>query len=69
MWDYGHKPPPNSIIHILPNLDHKQHKKPLVKIKILNLVVLVFGIHWIDLVPKTSPPLESNIENEGIKTI
>jgi hypothetical protein len=55
MWDYGLKPPPNSIIHILRILDQKHHKHPFVKIKILNLVVLVFDILWIALVSRTSP--------------
>jgi hypothetical protein len=65
MWYYGFKPPSNSIIHILPILDHRQQKQPLVKIKILNLVFDILGIA---LVPKTSPPLESNTEKQDIKS-
>ena len=39
-WDYGLKPPPNSIIHLLPILD--QRAKTTWRIKILNWWCLVF---------------------------
>jgi hypothetical protein len=53
MWDYGLKPPPNSIINLLPILD--QNAQTTWKIKILIWWCLVFDIIFITLVPTTSP--------------
>jgi hypothetical protein len=72
-WDYVLKPPPNSIIHLLPILDQRYLKSQNhlldQSFKILNLVV--FGVWYIfhALVPKTSPPLASTTEKEDIRSI
>jgi hypothetical protein len=66
MRDYGLKPPPNSIIHLLSILDERT--KTTCKIKILIWWCFVFYIFSIALVPKTSPPLASTTEKEDIKS-
>jgi hypothetical protein len=53
MWYYGLKPPPNSIIHLLPILD--QRTKTTWRIKILIWWCLVFDTIFIALVPKLLP--------------
>ena len=67
MWDYELKPPPNSIIHLLPILD--KNAKTTWNIKILIWWCLVFDNIFIALVPTTSPPLASTTEKEDIKSI
>jgi hypothetical protein len=53
VWYYGIKPPPNSIIHLLPILD--QRAKTTWRIKNLIWWCLTFDIIFIALVPKLLP--------------
>jgi hypothetical protein len=68
MWYYGLKPPPNSIIHLLPLLD--QRTKTLWRIKNLNwwCLVFVFDTNFIALVPKLLPLWHQPPKRNTLKT-
>jgi hypothetical protein len=66
MWYYGLKPPPNSIIHLLPLLD--QRTKTTWRIKILNWWYLVFDTNFIALVPKLLPLWYQSPKRKTLKT-